>query len=273
MKKLILTFVTLFSFTHSYYGQKVSMGPEIGMNTIPVENTEIGQNYQLGHHFGGHLKFHFSEKFKLSTGVFISQKKKGYSSSYTSPLVDDLLGGFGGFVGPDTSGLDSLLNIPGLNTDITETTKGITSEIFIEIPILANYKLKNVNFYLGPYIGILLSATKNEEVTTEIPALDVLDLDALGFGGFASFLLPESGTETTSISGTDGLRSLDFGVNAGIGYEMNDLHFNFMYSYGLLDYRDDNEGEDKETLKLFRVSIAYLFDLTKKDKESSARFN
>ncbi len=274
MKHLISIFLIFFSVT-CVFSQKVYLGPEIGVNVIPMESTDIGRNYQLGYHFGAHLKFHFSETFRLSTGVFMSQKKKGYSSSSVTPLteeLDGLLGGFGGFGGADTLGLDSLLNVPGLNTDITETIEGVSSEIFIEIPVLANYKYKNVNFYLGPYAGILLSATKKEEVTTEIPALDVIDLDALGVSGFTSFFLPESGTETLSISGTDGLRSLDIGFNVGIGYEVKDLHFNLMYSHGLLDYRDENEGEDTETLKLFRVSIAYLFDLKKKDKEGSASF-
>lgn len=271
MKNVITILILLFSFT-SVFCQKVSLGPEIGINVIPIEKTDLGQDYQLGYHFGGHLKFNFSKKFRLSTGVFITQKKKGYSSSSTSSLFESFDDLFGGFGGPDTSGLDSLLNVPGLNTDITETTKGITSEIFIEIPVLANYKIKNVNFYLGPYVGILISASKTEEVTTDIPALDVIDLDALGLGGFTSFLFPESGTEISSISGTDGLRSLDFGFNVGIGYQMNDLHFNLMYSHGLLDYQDDNKGEATETLKLARFSIAYLFDLKKKDKEGNARF-
>ncbi|PCJ24618.1 MAG: hypothetical protein COA97_09570 [Flavobacteriales bacterium] len=272
--KIFICSLFIFCFVTPVFNQTIYFGPEIGMNVIPVENEGIGQNYQLGYHFGGHLKLHFSEKFRLSTGVFMTQKKKSYSSSSVSSLIDvfDDLIGFAGIGGIDTSGLDSLLNIPDLNTDVTETIKGISSEIFIEIPVLANYKLKNINFYLGPYVSFLISATKNEEVTTDIPVLDIIDLDSLGLGGFTSFFLPKSGTETSSISGTNGLRSLDFGFNVGIGYEINDLHFNLMYSHGLLDYRDNNENEDTETLKLFRISIAYLFDLKKKNKKDSSSF-
>ena len=273
MKNYILPLLLLIIVTNSY-GQKISLGPEVGVNIIPIENTEIGYNYQLGYHFGGHVKYHFSGRFKLSSGLFISQKKKSYSSMETGSvltLLDDLLGGFGGLGGGnDTSGLDSVINIPGLNLEMTESIKGITSEIFIEIPVLANYKIKNLNLYLGPYMGILLTASRKEILTTDIPALDVIDLDALGLGGFTSFLLPSSGTETSSTSGTDGLRLIDFGANAGIGYEMNNLHFNFMYSHGLLDYRDDNKGSSTETLKLFRISIAYFFDLSKKVSENSS---
>lgn len=275
MKNYILTLILLISFSLGF-SQKISLGPEVGVNIIPIENTEIGYNYQLGYHFGGHFKYHFSDRWKLSSGIFITQKKKGYSSTSTSSvltLLDDMLGGFGGLGGsPDTSGLDSVISIPGLNLDMTESIKGVSSELFIEIPILANYKLKNFNMYLGPYAGILLTASRKEELTTDIPVLDVIDMDALGLGGITSFFLPSSGTETSTISGTDGLRILDFGINGGIGYEMNNLHFNLMYSHGLLDYRDNNEGDPTETLKLIRVSVVYLFDITKKEKESSARF-
>ncbi|PCI98547.1 MAG: hypothetical protein COB15_05800 [Flavobacteriales bacterium] len=277
MKNLIIATIIIFFSCTSIFSQKVSIGPEIGVNIIPIENSGIGQNYQLGYHFGGHIKYHFSKKYKLSTGLFITQKKKGYSSSTTSSvltLLDNFLefsGGFGG--APDTTDLDSLINIPGLNMDMTEDIKGVSSEIFIEIPLLANYKYKNVNFYLGPYVGILISATRKEELTTDIPVLDVIDMEDLGLDGLTSFFLPSSGTEVSSISGTDGLRTIDFGLNAGIGYEMNNLHFNLMYSHGLLDYRADNEGEPLETLKLFRISIAYLFDLKKKEKTGSAKFD
>jgi len=285
MQKIIITLALLIPLIG--FSQKVSLAPEIGLNIIPMASSDIGQNYQFGYHVGGHLKYHFSDKFKLSTGIFLSQKKKEYSSSTTGSvftLFEDLLNGFGGGFGLpsglDSLGIDSTLNIPGLNTDFTETIRGVSSELFIEIPVLANYKVKNVNFYLGPYAALLISANRKEEKTTDIPILDVIDLDALlessgfgGFGGIASSFLPKSETTSSETSGTAGLRAFDMGINAGIGYEMNNLHFTFMYSHGLLDYRDDNKGTSKETLKLFRISIAYFFDLGKKSDENSASFN
>jgi hypothetical protein len=276
MKYYITTLLCLLICTKNYSQKgKVYLGPEIGMNIIPIENTEIGHNYQLGYHLGGHLKYHFSEKFKLSTGIFLSQKKKAYSSSSTSSVLNsfDNLLGFGGMSGGiDTLGLDSLMNIPGLNMDMTENVKGVSSELFIEIPILVNFKLNHFNMYFGPYVGFLVSANSKEEITTDIPVLDVIDLDAIDPSGLSTLFLPSSGTTNSSKSGTDGLRSIDFGINAGIGYEINDLHFNLMYSHGLFDYRDDNNNEATETLKTIRISILYLFDLKKKETENNARF-
>ena len=264
---LIISKATCFSQT-----TKVSLGPEIGMNIIPIENTNIGYNFQLGYHVGLHLKYKFSESFKLSTGVFLTQKKKKYDATNISSIFD-LYGGLLQMSGIDTSGLDSTIKAFGVNTDVIETTHGMASELFIEIPVLANYKFKNFNMYAGPYLGVLLTANKKEEKRTQIPLMNVIDFSQFDSTGLSSLFLPSADeTTTSSKSNKDNLRLLDFGFNVGIGYEMNNVHFNLMYSHGLLDYREANNGEKKENLKLIRISIVYLFDLTKKVVGNSARF-
>ena len=113
MKKALTILILLIPFIS--IGQKVSLAPAIGLNIIPMAGSDIGQNYQFGYHIGGHLKYHFSDKFKLNTGIFLTQKKKEYSSTTTSPaftIFDDLLNGLGGFGGAGSSDLDSILNTP-----------------------------------------------------------------------------------------------------------------------------------------------------------------
>jgi len=273
MKKYILFSFVLFSFTSSFsQNAKISLGPEVGMNIIPIENTAIGYNFQLGYHVGLHLKYKFSESFKLSTGVFLSQKKRKYDETNISSIFD-IYGDLILMSGIDTSGLDSTIKAFGVNTDVIETTNGMTSELFIEIPVLANYRYKNFNMYAGPYLGVLLTANKKEEVRTQIPLMNVIDFSQFDSTGLSSLFLPSADeTTTSSKSNKDNLRLLDFGFNVGIGYEMNNLHFNLMYSHGLLDYREDNNGESKENLKLIRISMVYLFDLEKKVAENKARF-
>ena len=269
MKKIIIPLLLLFSI--SLHGQKVSLGPEIGVNIIPIENTNIGYNFQLGYHFGGHLKYHFSEHFKLSTGLFLTQKKKKYDAVNISSVFD-LFGDLILSAGIDTSGMDSTIRAFGVNTDVIETTHGMASELFIEIPVLANYKYKNFNLYAGPYAGILLTANKKEEKRTEIPLLNVIDFSQFDSTGFINYFLPPADeTTTSSKSDKENLRLLDFGFNIGIGYEMNNLHFNLMYSQGLLDYRQDQGGESTSRLKTIRLSMVYLFD-AEKQEEQSARF-
>jgi hypothetical protein len=269
-KTILLSFIICLSALSSF-SQKLSLGPELGVNIIPLESTGYGYNYQLGFHFGGHLKYHFSEKFKLSTGIFLTQKKVAYNYSETNSVLsqlDGLSSVFGGGAIPPE--FDSIIDIPGINLDMTEETRGVNSEIFIEIPLMANYKYKNVNFYLGPYFGILLSASQKEEITTKVPVFDFIDVKEFDSTGFISAFLPQSGTESSSSSGTDGLRILDIGANVGIGYEMNNLHFNLMYSQGFLDYRNDRNGESLTPLKTIRISMVYLFNLEGK-KEPSPR--
>jgi hypothetical protein len=271
MKRLLLSIIILMS-TNNYFSQKITLGPEIGINLIPIEKTEIGSNYQLGFHFGGHVKYHISEKFKISTGVFITQKKVKFESRDTSSIFEYYKSLFQ-LAGINEQEIDSIAQSFGVNTDVLESTQGMHSEIFIKVPILANYKYKNLNIYLGPYFGLLLMANKKEKVRTEIPLLNVIDISQFDSTGFASSFLPEAdATESSSTSTKENLNSLDIGFNAGIGYEMNNLHFNLMYSQSCLDYRKDRGDDDITPLKTIRLSIVYLFDL-KKDVESTSRFN
>lgn len=247
------------------YSQKVSIGPELGLNIIPIENTNYGYNYQLGFHFGGHLKYHISDKFKISTGLFLTQKKKQYSFSDTSSVFETYsqLFQFGGI---DEEEVDSIAQSFGANTDVYDDTKGMVSEIFIKIPVLANFKFKNFNTYIGPYFGVLLTATKKQETRTQIPLLNVIDISQFDSTGFASAFLPAADeTSTSKRSDTKDLNIIDIGMNLGIGYEMNNLHFNLMYSQGFLDYRKDKGDENFSPLRTFRLSIVYLFDLEKKN--------
>lgn len=269
MKHLFILLAILFiSITTT--AQKVSLGPELGVNIIPLESTGYGYNYQLGFHFGAHLKYHFSPKFRLTTGLYLTQKKKAYSYTETSSVlgeIDKLLGAVpGGIGGGNPLGginLDSIIDIPGINLDMTEDVRGVNSEIFIKIPLLANYKYKNVNFYLGPYFGLLLTASQKEEITTKVPVFDFIDISALDSSGFISGFLPKSGVGSNTSSGTDGLSLVDIGANIGIGYQMNQLHFNLMYSHGFIDSGEAPNGTTLSPLRTFRVSMVYLFDFKK----------
>ena len=269
--KLITFCLSIVLFNNITVAQKVQIGAEAGMNIIPMEDTDIGYNHQLGYHFGANFRYHFSEHFKLSSGVFLSQKKKKYAFSSSQPASDLInIPSFGGGGLP----IDSLLNLPGVNAEATTTTAGTVPELFIEVPLLANFKYKHLNIYAGPYIGYLVSAVKKETVTTSIPVLDVIDIGSLDPTGLSSLFLPKSEeTKTTESNNKDNLNQLDYGLNFGIGYEHNNLHFNLMYSYGLVDYREETNEQEKSTLKTLRISIAYLFNISKQKKGEAPKFN
>ncbi|MCB0402285.1 MAG: PorT family protein [Flavobacteriales bacterium] len=270
MKHLILTVNFCLITLLALQAQKLSIGPELGINVIPVENSNMGKNFQMGYHIGAQLKIHVSEHFKLGTGLYFTQKKKMYQQNDTSSVFD-LFGSFIELSGLSAQEVDSLVSSFGANTDVTEETKGVVAATFVKIPLLATYHYKNFNLYGGPYAGFLIMANRKEETRTQIPLMNVIDVSQFDSTGLFSAFLPAADETTTSqTSGTDGLNKMDVGFIAGIGYEMNQLHFNLMYSQGLLDYRDDRGKEDFSALSTFRFSIAYLFDL-KGNKEASPR--
>jgi len=267
MKKYFL-FGILLPLFFTGYGQKISIGPEVGTNLIPLAGNEISQSYNLGFHFGANIKYNISKSFKLSSGIYFSQKKQDFSFSTTGSLNDLLnsvsdLGGILGIGGVNPLGL--ITTIPGINLNTIENTNGIVSSTFIEIPVLANYKFNNFNLYLGPYGSFLLSASTTESSVTEIPILDAIDVSTLGIDPtLLNFFLPNTDPVISKTNNTDGLTRLDIGANIGIGYEVNNLNFNLFYSQGFLDYRTNRSDADFSSYQNIRFSVAYLFDLKPK---------
>jgi Outer membrane protein beta-barrel domain len=266
MKKITLITFSII-FTQIVSAQKISIGPEAGVNLIQTESTELGNNFQLGMHFGAHIKYHFNDQFALSSGIFLTQKKKKYTSLDTTTtadpiggLVGGLFGGFGGggFPGGGTSN----------EAQVFTTTYGLVSELYIEVPILANYEISNINFYLGPHVSFLITANSKEFSEEESTATDISSFIPGGFGNLLQGFQTPPNEGTTSSTSKDGLRTLDIGFTAGIGYRANDhLHFNLMYTYGFLDYREETENLDLENHQITRFSIVYLFNL-KGNKEA-----
>ena len=69
MKNIFITLILLIPIIG--FSQKVTLAPEIGLNSMPMKGSDIGQNYQLGYHVGGYLKYHFSKKFSFCNNFII----------------------------------------------------------------------------------------------------------------------------------------------------------------------------------------------------------
>src|SRR5690606_41707074 len=139
-------------------------------------------------------------------------------------------------------------------------------ELYIQMPVMANYEFKNINFYAGPYAGLLISATRKELYSVESTAIDPSSLfGGNGGGGFGSLfsglLSGEDTPESATINSKDGLAVFDFGATEGIGYRIDKLNFNLFYSCGFIDYRKDKGNEDTDTNQIIQFSIAYLFNI------------
>jgi len=250
MKHIIITISSFFILlTSNLFAQKVSLGPEIGLNIIPLESSKIGTNYQLGYNVGFQIKYQLSEKFNLTSGLYATQKKQHYTFVDTSITTDPL----GGIIGGGQGGGNN-------EAEVYTTTTGVATELFLQLPLMVNYEYKNINLYLGPYAGILINANRKEVYDVESTATDLSSLIPGGFGGLGNLLQP-SKPESASYNGTKGLALIDFGAIAGIGYRVDKLNFNLYYQYGFLDYRENKKNEKFDSHNLLQFSIAYLFNL------------
>lgn len=262
--KFSLAFFLLIS-TDVIVCQNISLGPEIGGNIINVESTPLGNNYQLGMHFGARVNYPFSAHFSLSSGVFLTQKKKRYSFMDTTTTFDagGLLGGLlgGGVPDPDN-----------VQAEIFTTTKGAVSQLYLEIPILIDYKFNHIHFYVGPSIGFLLSANRKETSESTSNATDVTSFLPGGLGDLIDLGQAASEPDVIETNTKDGLNSIDFGLVGGIGYNMDHLQFNLMYTYGFLDYENDTNNKELENHQTVRFSIAYLLNLKKESTTKIDRF-
>ena len=244
--KLLLLFIS-FNLTLSY-AQKLKFGPEIGFNLINVETIEIGNNFQVGWHTGAFAEYEFKKWFGVSAAVYYSQKRHSFNSSETTPNMLSLLLAEQGIEGVDLNTYSETNGRIALNT--------------LQLPILAMYKYKNFNFNLGGYIGYMFNTRfKAIEIKTT-PFLNVIDLNAIDptIGQLAGSFLPPA-NETNFIESTDknGLSTLDFGLKAGISYQVNSIGFNVNYIHGLKDYRTSNSAAKIENNNYFQFSLSYIF--------------
>ena len=109
---------------------------------------------------------------------------------------------------------------------------------YLVLPLMAKYYLvEGLSVEAGPQIGFLLSAKSKFE------------------GGDES--------ETEDIK--DNLKGIDFGVNFGAGYKLdNGLNFGARYNLGLADINDFDDGEresssDKIKNGVIQISVGYSF--------------
>jgi hypothetical protein len=96
---------------------------------------------------------------------------------------------------------------------------------YLNIPLIGKYYVtKGLSLEAGPQIGFLLSA-KSEDI-------DVKDL----------------------------FNTVDFGVNFGVGYKLdNGLNFGARYNLGLADINDIDGFNDKNKNGVFQLSVGYFF--------------
>ena len=96
---------------------------------------------------------------------------------------------------------------------------------YLNVPLMGKYYVvKGLSLEAGPQLGFLLSA-KNEKTNVK-----------------------------------DSFNTVDFGVNFGLGYKLeNGLNFGARYNLGLTDINDLEGSSAKNNNSVFQVSIGYFF--------------
>ncbi|MFL0354496.1 porin family protein [Xanthomarina sp. GH4-25] len=136
----------------------------------------------------------------------------------------------------------------------TQTSGGVTytdkeeaklNLSYINIPVLFKYYVTNgFSVEAGPQVGILASAKSEYEYTESIEG-----------GGFDE-TYSESGEEDIK----DNISSVDFGLNFGLGYKLdNGLNFGARYNLGLSNVLDVDGTDDKWHNGVIQLSVGFMF--------------
>jgi len=115
---------------------------------------------------------------------------------------------------------------------------------YINLPIMAKFYVgEGISLEAGPQIGFLM----NSEIE--------MKLTASGAGVSESISLTEDLK--------DHIKGIDFGLNLGVGYKMeNGLNFGARYNLGLSDANDDPEFFESDSSfknSVIQVSVGYFF--------------
>ena len=187
-----LTLIIMALTVSLFANAQVKFGPIAGVNLANVGGDESSENaMKIGFHVGGIVEISVNENFMVAPGIIYSIK--GTQAKTNS---------------------DFKVNLN-----------------YLEIPINAKYKLESgLNFFAGPYIGILMSA-KATDGTIDV---DVKEL----------------------------VQSTDIGVNIGLGFDLESgLGFSAQYGLGVSNINKDVAGftnPDTNTNNCIGISVRYM---------------
>ena len=270
MSKIKLIVLILFcNILTNIAAQKVDLGLELGMAVTPVGNNDLKQNYRMGIHSGLRSQIQVKNKLFLTTGLSITQKSKFKKTVDLSSLSDELSGLLnlipGGGIGFD---LDSFTQSFGISTDVITTNRIAITTNHIQLPLLATYQVKKIQFHLGGYASLLLTANQKIEKTKDIPILQVVDIATFDSTGLLSFFLPEGKTISYEENkNSDNIKKYDIGAIIGLSYYVDRINFGIFYSYGLVDYEDNISKSAIENHKSLRFSLSYLVNFKKENDQ------
>ena len=245
MKHYLLSFLLvsgLLSAASTTYAQvTVGIGPKVGYN-LAIADYQVAYedySYKTGYHSGFEAGLQAAVgfgHFSVQPAVLFSQKGYKLTEQYSTPAYS---------FSDETLTHTHHVTIP-LNFAYTQHSSGKGAQLFI-----------------GPYIGFLLGGNYSYSGTY---------VDARGAVGplkgegniKAGDYYSTNPTDTNTYQ-----RHVDVGLQAGVGYQLDNLLLQAGYSWGLRNVSSTNStsvAADSERVlrnRAFQVSLAYLFDFKK----------
>jgi hypothetical protein len=189
MKTIITILILIFVLSAINANAQLKYGPVVGVNFASVTGKKSDEAFmRTGFHLGMNVQIPVSEKFKIAPGLLYSLK--GARSE-----VD----------------VNHIINLS-----------------YIELPVNAKFVTSSgLNFFAGPYLGILLSAK------TEVDSEEI-DLKSR-------------------------MTSSDFGMNFGIGYDSpSGIGVSAQYGVGFSNLNSDTRVSNSNSV--VGVSLRYWFE-------------
>ncbi|KOS08056.1 hypothetical protein AM493_19880 [Flavobacterium akiainvivens] len=153
------------------------------------------------------------------------------------------------------------LNFASVSGDNTEGIDGVTSfnfGVLSEIPISEKFSFQPELMYSG----------QGYSFSDNTIALSYLNIPLMGKYYVTKGLSVEAGPQIGFLFSAknddtdvkDSFKTLDFGVNFGLGYKFNNgLNFGARYNVGLTDINDIDNSTGKNKNGVFQLSVGYFF--------------
>lgn len=241
------------------FSQGFTVEPYMGINQAPMPSTYLGTNYKMTFQGGVLGKYRIMDDLTVNLGLGVSDRRKQYMYSDTTWALEQYRS-FMTLAGIDPEQIDSTMSSFGFNFDQITNTNGMAKILQLEIPISVRYDLKKLNFEVGGYIGFNLKVSKYEEITSDVPLLQSVDINKIDSSGTISLFFPPPHSESTTLSSSkENITSFNYGLKAAIGYSPDSfIRFYGAFCYDLNNYAIQTSNNLLNNNKyFFRLGISY----------------
>ena len=208
MKKLFLAgILSIFCVSASFAQVKFGVTAGVNASNVIVSNIDNTYSYDYNHDFklgfqaGLVMDYSISEKFSIIPELLFSQRGNICKYYFNEPGKYDF-------------------NEPAHSQKSSYSQKFSTTLNYLQLPINAAYKFNagsgsKLLIFAGSYLGYGLSGKcKWDETIGEIKT---------------------SGSYDVKFGSGNAKKSIDFGLNAGVGYQYEKVFFKLQYNHGLTD--------------------------------------